>query len=205
MVESGQICWLPHYILCFGEGPAVLSESYNFLLSLIQHHAVVPKAYHLLCPKLLMFSGSSPKESLFFSEMWTSRVGVSMTGVHHLNLYSITRRKTILKDNLTIFYMSSCGHDRFRWCWNWLVEVTTKFQRFVIEMWIQNDSYNKCTGHKKSPSQVAQHLGEGSWFLQICQVSKDLLVTNLPPYPFIHWHILWIEVWIKQFNHIEWE
>ena len=41
------------------------------------------------------------------------------------------------------------GHIWFRWCWNRLVEVTAKFQRYVIKMWIQNDGYNKCTGHKK--------------------------------------------------------
>ena len=33
--------------------------------------------------------------------------------------------------------------------WNRLVEVTTKFRRYVIKMWIQNDGFNKCTGHKK--------------------------------------------------------
>ena len=37
----------------------------------------------------------------------------------------------------------------FRWCWNRVVGVTTKFRRYVIKMWIQNDGSNKCTGHKK--------------------------------------------------------
>ena len=68
--------------------------------------------------------------------------------VFSIKLYSITRGN-ILKDNLTISDKSSSGHCLFRWCWNWLADVTTKFQRYVIKMWIQNDGYNKCTGHKK--------------------------------------------------------
>ena len=97
---------------------------------------------------VFMLKPSRLEESLLFSEMWTSRVGVFLTGVQHLNLYNITGRN-IFKDNLTIFHRSSSGHSWFRWCWNPLVEVTTKFQRYVLKMWIQNDGYNKCTGHKK--------------------------------------------------------
>ena len=84
----------------------------------------------------------------FFSEMWTSRVCVFLTAVQHIKLYSITRRN-IVKDNLTILHKSSSGHIWFRWCWSRLVKVTTKFQRYVIKMWIQNDGYNKSTCHKK--------------------------------------------------------
>ena len=69
-------------------------------------------------------------------------VGVFLTGVQHLKLYSISRRN-ILKDNLTILHKSSSGHNRIRWCWNGLVEVTTKFGRYVIKMWIQNDVIQK--------------------------------------------------------------
>ena len=95
------------------------------------------------------FRAKAHKESLLFSEIWTSLVGVFLTGVQHLKLYSITRRN-ILKDNLTIFHKSSSEHIWFRRCWNQLVEVTTKFRWYVIKMWIQNDVfYNKCTDHKK--------------------------------------------------------
>ena len=98
-----------------------------------------------MCPTLIIcfapsywcFHAQALKESLFFSEMWTSRVGVFLTGVQHLKLYSITRRRNILKDNLTIFHKSSRGDSWFRWCWNWLVEVTAKFQRYVIKMWFR--------------------------------------------------------------------
>ena len=69
-------------------------------------------------------------------------VGVFLTGVQHLKLYSISRRN-ILKDNLTILHKSSSGHNRIRWCWNGLNEVTTKFRRYVIKMWIQNDVIQK--------------------------------------------------------------
>ena len=101
-------------------------------------------------PSYQCFHAKAFKESLLFSEMWSSCVGVFLTGVQRLELYSITRRN-ILKDNLTIFHKSSSGHIWFRWCWNRLVEVevTTKLRRYVIKMWIQNDGYNKCTGHKK--------------------------------------------------------
>ena len=89
-----------------------------------------------------------PSRSFLFSEMWTSRMGVFLTGVQHLKLYSTTRRN-ILKGNVTILHKSSRGHIWFRWCSNRLFDVTTKFRRYVIKMWIQNDGYNKCTGHKK--------------------------------------------------------
>ena len=36
------------------------------------------------------FHAQAFKESLFFSEMWTSCVGVLLTGLQHLRLYSIT-------------------------------------------------------------------------------------------------------------------
>ena len=100
-------------------------------------------------PSYWCFHAQVLKESFFFNEMWTSRVGVFLTGVQHLKLYSITRRRNILKDNLTIFHMNSSGQNWLRWCWNRLVEVTTKFRRFVFMMWMQNDGYSTCTGHKK--------------------------------------------------------
>ena len=97
-------------------------------------------------PSYWCFHAQVLKESLFFHKIWTSCVGVFLTAVQHLKLFSITRRRDILKDNITIFHTSSSGYNWFRCCQNWLVEVTTKFRRFGVRMWIQNDkklSYQK--------------------------------------------------------------
>ena len=87
MVESGQICWLLHYILSFAEGPAVLSGSYNFLVCLIQHHPVVPNAHHLLCPKLLVFSRSSPQGIENLKQMPVVEREVTIEGLQAFDNY----------------------------------------------------------------------------------------------------------------------
>lgn len=56
-----KIYWLPHNTLSVAEGPMVLSVSYIFSFSLIQHHPVLPNAHHLLFPKLLVFFQPSPQ------------------------------------------------------------------------------------------------------------------------------------------------
>ena len=139
---------------------------------------------------VFMLKPSRLEESLLFSEMWTSRVGVFLTGVQHLKLYSITRRN-ILKDNLTIFHKSSSGHIWFRRCWNQLVEVTTKFRWYVIKMWIQNDVfYNKCTDHKKVHPRLPGTWDKALDFYRFAKSAKICLRL-----------IYLIEVWIKQYKH----
>ena len=135
---------------------------------------------------VFMLKPSRLEESLLFSEMWTSRVGVFLTGVQ---LYSITRRN-ILKDNLTIFHKSSSGHSWYRWCWNQLVVVTTKVRRYVFKMWIQNDGYNKCTGHKKVHSSLPGTWDQAVDFYRFAKSAKICLRL-----------IYLIEVWIKQYKH----
>ena len=115
-----------------------------------------PQTTHIYTQRLIEIHIQALKESLLFSEMWTSCVGVFLTGVQPFKLYSIARRN-ILKDNLTIFHKSSSGHSWYR-CGYQLVEVTAKVQRYVFKMWIQNGGYNKCTGHKKVHSRLA-----GTW------------------------------------------
>ena len=79
-------------------------------------------------------------------------MGVFLTGVQHLKLYSITRRN-ILKDNLTITRAAADTVDLD----DVKIDLLRSPQNFedVTKMWIQNDDYNKIHRSQKSPSQVA--------------------------------------------------
>ena len=92
--------------------------------------------------------------------------------VFNILSFTASQEEISSRTNLTILHKSSSGHIWFRWCWNRLVEVeiTTKFRRYVIKMWIQNDGYNKCTGHKKVHPRLP-----GTWdkALDFCRFAKS--------------------------------